>query len=62
VSRRTHWTQVLSEIPGTPLTDVLGRRLVKRELLESGDPPDFLFTSGRPARFNPRGIIALCLS
>jgi tRNA (Thr-GGU) A37 N-methylase len=31
-------------------------RLIPRDWLEERHPPDFLFTSGKPGRFNPAGV------
>jgi hypothetical protein len=62
VSRILDWQRLLQEIPGRAMTDVPGRRLVNRRMLEAKNPPDFLFTSGRPGRFNPRGTLSLYAS
>jgi len=31
-------------------------RMIPRDWLEENEPPDFLFTSGKPNRFNPDGV------
>jgi RES domain-containing protein len=38
------------------------RRSVPQTSLESHAPPDYLFASGRPNRYNPRGVSALYVS
>jgi RES domain-containing protein len=38
------------------------RRIVNLTALHSKAPPDFLFASGRPNRFNPRGVRCLYFS
>lgn len=48
----------LSALSGTLATAALCR-MVERAVLERPAKPDFLFTSGRPNRYNPRGIDAL---
>lgn len=37
-------------------------RVVERVVLESKTPSEFLYTSGRPGRYNPRGVNALYCS
>jgi RES domain-containing protein len=59
MSREADWSKSLSGIAGVSMTDVLTHRMVKRKDLESKDPADYLFTSGRPGRFNPRGVLSI---
>jgi RES domain-containing protein len=48
----------LSAIKGVPVSTALCR-MVERSVLERPPKSDFLFTSGRPGRYNSRGIQAL---
>jgi RES domain-containing protein len=45
----------LSTVPTVPLNGVLVR-MIPRDWLEKKRPPDFLFASGKPNRFNPAGV------
>lgn len=48
----------LTALAGTRVTSAYCR-IVERAALERPTKPDFLFTSGNPGRYNPRGIYAL---
>lgn len=51
----------ISDIPGRPVSEALCR-VVERAVLERSPAPDFLFTSGRPGRYNTPGIQAVYAS
>jgi len=51
----------ISRLPGRPVSAELCR-FVERAVLERLLTPDFLFTSGRPGRYNTRGIQAVYAS
>lgn len=55
-ARRAHWPEVLASLEAERLAGVLLHRIVERGALESRQPPDFLFTSGRPGRYHPAGV------
>lgn len=46
----------LPHLPVQPLETVLVRQVPLEDLVAAGLPPDFLFTSGRPNRYNPAGV------
>ena len=48
-------------LPGRPISEALCR-FVERAVLERSSSPDFLFTSGRPGRYNTKGIQAVYAS
>ena len=54
--RRERWAALLATAPDEELRGVALSRIVERRVLESRRPPDFLFTSGRPGRYNPAGV------
>jgi RES domain-containing protein len=60
--REAQWPALLSRLPVLALNDAPQRRIVERQMLESRTPPDFLFTSGRPGRYNPAGLFCLYAS
>jgi hypothetical protein len=51
-------------LPGVPVRPYHGRlqRIVNLTALQSKTPPDFFFASGRPNRYNPRGVHCLYFS
>ena len=51
----------ISCLPGRPVSEALCR-VVERAALERSLTPDFLSTSGRPGRYNTRGIQAVYAS
>ena len=54
--RQARWAEVLATAVGVELRAAPLERIVERRVLESRRPPDFLFTSGRPNRYNPAGV------
>ena len=54
--REARWSEVLAAVASEELRAIPLERIVERRVLESRRPPDFLFTSGRPNRYNPAGV------
>jgi RES domain-containing protein len=55
------YAALLPEVPVRPYQGRL-QRIVNLTALQSKTPPDFFFASGRPNRYNPRGVHCLYFS
>jgi len=56
------WGGILPALPVHAVANLELRRIVARKALESRTPADLLYTSGRPGRYNPRGVFCLYAS
>ena len=62
MTRHGNWASILPGLPVLEIRDMQLRRIVARHVLESRKPPQFLYTSGRPGRYNPRDALCLYVS
>lgn len=58
---RRDWKTLLDTAPKVGFQSTLVR-CISKNVFDDGQPPSYLFTSGRPGRCNPKGVLCLYMS